>query len=77
MTALERRLIAVGFGVLLVFALPLVGDDLAGWLLWPFLIAGAVLLDRVPIEGSPTSSACGMMRDGAGPPRSSPKPSGP
>ena len=55
MTALERRLIAMGFGMLLAFALPLAGDDLAAWLLWPFLIAGAVLLDRVPIEGSPTS----------------------
>jgi hypothetical protein len=55
MTALERRLIAMGFGMLLAFALPLVGDDLAAWLLWPALIAGAVLLDRVAIEGSPTS----------------------
>jgi hypothetical protein len=55
MTALERRLIATGFGMLLAFALPLAGDDLAVWLLWPFLIAGAVLLDRVPIEGSTTS----------------------
>jgi hypothetical protein len=55
MTALERRLIAMGFGMLLAFALPLAGDDLAAWLLWPFLIAGAVLLDRAPIEGCPTS----------------------
>jgi hypothetical protein len=55
MTALERRLVAMGFGLLLAFALPLVGDDLAAWLLWPILIAGAVRLDRVPIEGSPTS----------------------
>ena len=55
MTALERRLVAMGFGLLLAFALPLVGDDLATWLLWPILIAGAVLLDRVPIESSPTS----------------------
>jgi hypothetical protein len=55
MTALERRLVAMGFGLLLAFALPLVGDDLAAWLLWPILIAGAALLDRVPIEGSPTS----------------------
>jgi len=55
MTALERRLVAMGFGLLLAFALPLVGDDLAAWLLWPILIAGAVLLDRVPIESSSTS----------------------
>jgi hypothetical protein len=55
MTPLERRLVAMGFGLLLAFALPLVGDDLAAWLLWPIVIAGAVLLDRVPIEGSPTS----------------------
>ena len=55
MTALERRLVAMGFGLLLAFALPLVGDDLAAWLLWPCLIAGAVLLDRVPIESSSTS----------------------
>jgi hypothetical protein len=55
MTALERRLVAMGFGLLLAFALPLVGDDLAAWLLWPMLIAGAVLLNRVPIEGSATS----------------------
>jgi hypothetical protein len=53
MTALERRLVAMGFGLLLAFALPLVGGDLAAWLLWPILIAGAVLLDRVPVEGSP------------------------
>ena len=55
MTALERRLIAMGFGALLVFALPLAGDDIAAWLLWPCLIAGAALLDRVPSEGSPGS----------------------
>ena len=55
MTALERRLVAMGFGLLLAFALPLVGDDLAAWLLWPILIAGAVLLDRVPVECSPRS----------------------
>jgi hypothetical protein len=56
MTALERRLISMGFGALLVFALPLVGDDLAAWLLWPCLIGGAVLLHRVPVEGSRTSA---------------------
>ena len=56
MTALERRLVAMGFGILLVFALPLAGDDLAAWLLWPCLIAGAALLDRVPVHGSGKSA---------------------
>ena len=63
MTALERRVVAMGFGMLLVFALPLAGDDLAAWLLWPCLIAGAVLLDRVPVEGSPRSRSVSVTSE--------------
>jgi len=56
MTALERQLIGIALGTLLVFGLSLAGDAIASWLVWSVMLLAAILWSRVPAQTSSGST---------------------